>query len=236
MPRSAWTGSACGQGGRGSRQTPTERWGVGWRLIGRACRERKAGIGVAGVLVGLGWTAGQGVGRAARAARSTTADRGRRHGGAPPRGRSASPSPPWSSAPSPASGATSPSARPGGSRPTCGSGCSPTSSASTSRSTTTAQTGQLMSRANTDLQQIQAFVVMIPLTISNAGDGARRGRDPRHHRPGAHAARARDAAVPQRRWPRRFAPRLHPAVMGDPGGVGRARRRGGGDRRGRPRS
>ncbi len=31
-----------------------------------------------------------------------------------------------------------------------------------------APTGQLMSRANTDLQQIQAFVVMIPLTISNA--------------------------------------------------------------------
>jgi ATP-binding cassette subfamily B protein len=30
------------------------------------------------------------------------------------------------------------------------------------------QTGQLMSRANTDLQQIQAFLVMIPLTISNA--------------------------------------------------------------------
>src|SRR5688572_19227777 len=30
-----------------------------------------------------------------------------------------------------------------------------------------AQTGQLMSRANTDLQQIQAFVVMIPLTMSN---------------------------------------------------------------------
>lgn len=30
-----------------------------------------------------------------------------------------------------------------------------------------AQTGQLMSRANTDLQQIQALVVMIPLTISN---------------------------------------------------------------------
>ena len=29
-------------------------------------------------------------------------------------------------------------------------------------------TGQLMSRANTDLQQVQAFVVMIPLTISNA--------------------------------------------------------------------
>jgi ATP-binding cassette, subfamily B, bacterial len=30
------------------------------------------------------------------------------------------------------------------------------------------QTGQLMSRANTDLQQVQQFVVMIPLTISNA--------------------------------------------------------------------
>ncbi|HVT77053.1 MAG TPA: ABC transporter ATP-binding protein [Acidimicrobiales bacterium] len=31
-----------------------------------------------------------------------------------------------------------------------------------------AQTGQLMSRAATDLQQIQSFVVMIPITISNA--------------------------------------------------------------------
>jgi ATP-binding cassette subfamily B protein len=30
-----------------------------------------------------------------------------------------------------------------------------------------AQTGQLMSRANTDLQQVQSFLVMIPLTISN---------------------------------------------------------------------
>jgi ATP-binding cassette subfamily B protein len=30
------------------------------------------------------------------------------------------------------------------------------------------QTGELMSRANTDLQQIQQFVVLIPLTISNA--------------------------------------------------------------------
>jgi ATP-binding cassette subfamily B protein len=30
------------------------------------------------------------------------------------------------------------------------------------------QTGQLMSRANTDLNQVQAFLVMIPLTISNA--------------------------------------------------------------------
>jgi ATP-binding cassette subfamily B protein len=31
-----------------------------------------------------------------------------------------------------------------------------------------AQTGRLMSRANTDLNQVQAFVVMIPLTLSNA--------------------------------------------------------------------
>jgi ATP-binding cassette, subfamily B, bacterial len=31
-----------------------------------------------------------------------------------------------------------------------------------------AQTGQLMSRANTDLNQVQAFLVMIPLTMSNA--------------------------------------------------------------------
>ena len=31
-----------------------------------------------------------------------------------------------------------------------------------------AQTGQLMSRANTDLNQVQAFLVMIPLTLSNA--------------------------------------------------------------------
>ncbi len=30
-----------------------------------------------------------------------------------------------------------------------------------------AQTGQLMSRANTDLQQVQNFIVLIPLTISN---------------------------------------------------------------------
>ena len=30
-----------------------------------------------------------------------------------------------------------------------------------------AQTGQLMSRAATDLQQIQGFVVLIPITVSN---------------------------------------------------------------------
>ena len=37
-----------------------------------------------------------------------------------------------------------------------------------------AQTGQLMSRAATDLQQIQGFVVMIPITISNVLDSDRR--------------------------------------------------------------
>jgi len=31
-----------------------------------------------------------------------------------------------------------------------------------------AQTGQLMSRSSSDLNQIQAFVVMIPITLSNA--------------------------------------------------------------------
>ena len=51
-----------------------------------------------------------------------------------------------------------------------------------------AQTGQLMSRANTDLQQVQAFVVMIPLTISRRDRAGGHG-DPRRHRPAAHAAR-----------------------------------------------
>src|SRR6056297_1545860 len=32
-----------------------------------------------------------------------------------------------------------------------------------------AQTGQLMSRSSSDLQQIQSFVVMIPITMSNLG-------------------------------------------------------------------
>ena len=39
-----------------------------------------------------------------------------------------------------------------------------------------AQTGQLMSRANTDLNQVQQFLVMIPLTLSNAVGRARRRR------------------------------------------------------------
>ena len=123
---------------------------------------------LAGVLVGLGWTAGKvSVGLLVQRA----VDRGIEADdmaalrfwalaiAVAAVGRRAS---------SPASAATSPSGRPAGSRPTSASSSSPTSSACTSRSTTTTQTGQLMSRANTDLQQIQAFVVMIPLTISNA--------------------------------------------------------------------
>ena len=97
-----------------------------------------------------------------------------------------------------------------------------------------AQTGQLMSRANTDLQQIQAFVVMIPLTISNgvtvlAGHG-----HPVPHRPGAHRAGAREPAVPQRA---RHALLAAPAPRGDghPAGVRRAGRGGRGDGRRRAR-
>ena len=39
-----------------------------------------------------------------------------------------------------------------------------------------AQTGQLMSRANTDLQQVQNFIVLIPLTIVERRHG--RSRSP----------------------------------------------------------
>ena len=68
------------------------------------------------------------------------------------------------------------SARPAGPRRGCASGCSPTSSALHVAFHDRAQTGQLMSRANSDLQQIQAFVVMIPLTIVEPGHGDRRRR------------------------------------------------------------
>ena len=53
-------------------------------------------------------------------------------------------------------------------RPACATGCSPTCSGCTSPSTTAAATGELLSRANTDLQQVQNLVVLVPLTISNA--------------------------------------------------------------------
>ncbi len=133
----------------------------------------------------------------------------------PPGSRSSSAS--WaSSAPcSPGCAATRPSGRPAGPRPTCATGCSPTCSACTSRSTTRHQTGQLMSRANTDLQQIQNFVVLIPLTISNAVTVAGRHRHPVQR-------------IERRSWrvlalgglpfvnvlAKRFSTRLHPTMVG----------------------
>ena len=90
------------------------------------------------------------------------------------------------------------------------------------------QTGDLMSRANTDLQQIQFFVVMIPLTISNFVTVVRRHGDPRVDRSVARAARARVAAA--RELPGQ-AVQHPPAPRGDghPARVGRAGLGGRGD-------
>ncbi len=144
----------------------TDRWGPGWRLLARACRDRKAGL-LAGVLVGLGWTAGKvSVGLLVQRAvdRGIEADdmsvlrfwalaivvaglvvgvfTGIRRYIAFREAR-------WIEA-----------------------DLREQLFAHFQRLHfafhDTTQTGQLMSRANTDLQQIQAFVVMIPLTISNA--------------------------------------------------------------------
>ena len=91
------------------------------------------------------------------------------------------------------------------------------------------QTGQLMSRANTDLQQVQAFVVMIPITISNAATVLAAAVIIVQHQPAAHAARARATAVRQRAGPPVLEQPL-PLGDGDPGRVGRAGDRGRGDR------
>ena len=77
-----------------------------------------------------------------------------------------------------------------------------------------AQTGQLMSRANTDLQQIQAFVVMIPLTISNARHGPRRHRDPARRSTRCSPLLALGSLPFLNVLAKRFSTRLHPAVMG----------------------
>ena len=61
-----------------------------------------------------------------------------------------------------------PSARPAGPRPCCATGIFAHLQRLHFAFHDEVQTGQLMSRANTDLQQVQAFVVMIPITISNA--------------------------------------------------------------------
>ena len=74
------------------------------------------------------------------------------------------------------------------------------------------QTGDLMSRANTDLQQIQFFVVMIPLTISNFVTVVAVTVILVLIDPWLAAARAR--ALPLLNYlAKRFSTRLHPAVM-----------------------
>ena len=87
------------------------------------------------------------------------------------------------------------------------------------------QTGQLMSRANTDLQQVQAFVVMIPLTISNAvtvlAVTVILASAP------VLAGGAQNAAVHERAGHPLLAPPV-PERHGDPAGVGRAGGGGGG--------
>ena len=75
-----------------------------------------------------------------------------------------------------------------------------------------AQTGQLMSRASSDLNQVQAFVVMIPLTISNLAMigvvvGILFSTDPT-------LAVFALAPLPFVNWTaRRFSSRIHPAVL-----------------------
>ena len=93
-----------------------------------------------------------------------------------------------------------------------------------------AQTGQLMSRSSSDLNQIQAFVVMIPITLSNVAMIVAVARHPVDHRPAARRRGPCAAAARERRRPE--------VLRGDPpgrarraGGAGRSRHRGRGDRR-----
>ena len=78
-----------------------------------------------------------------------------------------------------------------------------------------AQTGQLMARANTDIQQINKIAHRsIPLTIASMlHDDRRVAIDPGAREPGARAARARRAAAPQHRWPTRFTHRMCPVGL-----------------------
>ena len=76
-----------------------------------------------------------------------------------------------------------------------------------------AQTGNLMSRANTDLNQIQQFLVMIPLTLSNAVTVAGRHRDPLSIDP-VLTVLALGSLPLLNVLAKRFGVRLHPAVMG----------------------
>ncbi len=96
------------------------------------------------------------------------------------------------------------------------------------------QTGQLMSRANTDLQQIVNFVVMIPLTVANLRHGPRLDRHHAQHQRGAGHPRGGLPATAQRAREAL----LHQAAPGGDGRaarVGRARRGRRGDGVGRAR-
>ena len=76
-----------------------------------------------------------------------------------------------------------------------------------------AQTGQLMSRAATDLQQIQGFVVLIPITVSNTIDGAGRRRDPHPHQRGSWRC-SPSAPCPSSTWrPSASRRRIHPVSL-----------------------
>ena len=184
----------------------------GWRLILRVTRERKVGIGF-GVAVGLcgrpprsapasssATPIDQGIDRRRPERPAPLVDRARR------RGRRARRR-------SPACAATSPSARPGGSRPSLRDRLFAHLQRLHFAFHDQAQTGQLMSRANTDLQQIQAFVVMIPLTISNAVTVLAVTVILLVIDPVLTLLALGLAAVPQRARPR-FSRRLHPDVMG----------------------
>ena len=190
-----------------------------------------------GVVVGLVWTAAKVSIPLLVRGRDRQRHRHRRRAMRCARGRSSSPSSASCRAPSPACAGGGPSGSRAGRRRRCATGCSPTSNGCTSRTTTRPQTGNLMSRANTDLNQIQQFLVMIPLTLSNAVTVARRHRHPAHDRPGAHAAGARQPAAAQRarqavRRPAAPGRHGHPARVGRRrrgrrgDGVGRARREG----------
>ena len=90
-------------------------------------------------------------------------------------------------------------ARAGASRPTCACGSSRTCSACTSRSTTSAQTGQLMAHANTDIQQINNVVLLIPLTIASVDQMVAVAVILRAAESRARVVRARRAAAAQHR-------------------------------------
>ena len=168
----------------------------GWRLIVAQMRAQWRGLPL-GVAVGLLWTAGKvPVPKLVQLA----IDNGIEVGdlGVIVRWALLIASPARARRCSPGCAATARSARPAGPRRSCATGMFAHLQRLHFAFHDQAQTGQLMSRANTDLQQIQNFVVMIPLTISNLGHGRRRHGHPAAHQPVAGAPRPRHAAVRQR--------------------------------------